>query len=67
MIVILFNEHLKKTNNENFNTPYQLHPNASLMAGLTLRRNYNFEIKMVVKDILWFAFITGLRDKNFLK
>ena len=55
MIVILFNEHLKKTNNENFNTPYQLHPNASLMAGLTLRRNYNFEMKMVAKDILYSA------------
>ena len=59
MIVILFNEHLKKTNNENYNTPYQLFSNASLMAGLTLRRNYNFEMKMVAKDILYSATYNG--------
>ena len=37
------------------------------MAGLTLRRNYNFEMKMAAKDILYSATYTGITGYKFAK
>ena len=67
MIVILFNEHLKKTNNENFNTPYQLYSNASLMAGFALRWKYNFEMKWWRKIFCTLLRTRGAMDYKFAK
>ena len=47
--------------------PFQCHSNTSLMTGLTLRRNYNFEMKMAAKDILYSATCTGITGYKFAK